>query len=462
MFKPETYIERRRKLKEQIKSGVIIFLGNNESPMNYPDNPYLYRQDSSFLYFWGIDHPGLAAIIDVESGKEIILGDDPTIDQIVWLGPQKSLNEKSGQVGVEHTAPFNQLEKEIKAARDKNRKIHFLPQSRADNVIYLAEILECPPSQLNDKTSSEFVQAVINQRSIKSKEEIDEIEVALDITYDMHTYAIRESRPGKVEQEIAGMMEGIALSRGGYVAYPVIFSVHGETLHNHYHGNVMKDGDIAVNDCGSSSPSDYASDITRTVPISGKFSEQQKAIYQIVLDSMESGIKKTAPGVKFKDIHLHCSRLLAEGLKSLGLMKGDLDTAVEEGAHALFFQCGVGHMMGFDVHDMEDLGENLVGYDEETQRTDQFGLSSLRLGKRLQPGYVVTVEPGIYLIPDLIDMWKADNKFTDFINYAEVEKYRDFGGIRIEENVFVTENGYRILGKPIPKTVADVEEMASD
>lgn len=461
MFQPETYIERRNKLKEQIGSGILLFLGNNLSPMNYPDNPYLFRQDSSFLYFWGLNSHGLAAIIDVESDTEIIFGNDLSIDEIVWMGPQPTIGRKAESVGVKTTKPLKELETTIKQAVKSGKRVHFLPQYRADNMITLANMIDVDTHTINDAASVDLIKGVVSQRSIKSKEEITEIEVALDISYDMHTYAMRESKPGILEQKIAGMMEGIALARGGYVAYPVIFSIHGETLHNHYHGNMMKDGDIAVNDCGASSPSHYASDITRTVPISGKFSEQQKEIYQIVLDSMESGIKMTAPGVKFKDVHLHCSKLLAEGLKGLGLMKGDLDAAVAEGAHALFFQCGTGHMMGLDVHDMEDLGEDLVGYDAEEQRVDQFGLKSLRLGKRLEPGYVVTVEPGIYLIPDLIDMWKADNKFTEFINYSEVEKYRDFGGVRVEENVVVTENGCRILGKPIPKTISDVEAMAS-
>jgi Xaa-Pro aminopeptidase len=285
------------------------------------------------------------------------------------------------------------------------------------------------------------------------------MEKALDVSYDMHVYAMRFSRPGIFEQEIAGAIEGIALAAGGYVAYPVIFSVDGQTLHNHYHGNVMQAGDIIVNDSGASVASHYASDITRTIPVSGKFTPEQKDMYNIVLEALNSANAKVAPGVRFKEVHLHACKILAAGLKDKGLMKGDIEEAVQAGAHALFFQCGVGHMLGLDVHDMEDLGEEFVGYDEETRRSPQFGLSYLRLGKKLQPGFVVTVEPGLYFIPELIDIWQAENKFSQFINYDVVERYRDFGGIRIEDNLVVTQTGQRFLGKPIPKTAAEVEAV---
>ena len=342
----------------------------------------------------------------------------------------------------------------------KKRSVHFLPQYRPENVLWLCRLLELAPEQIQERSSLRFVKAVIAQREIKSPEEIAEMEDAFEITYVMHTYAMKHARPGTVEQEIAGAMEGIALSAGGELAYPIIFSRHGETLHNHYYGNMLQSGDIAVNDCGSASRGHYASDITRTVPVSGKFTEKQKGIYQIVLDTMESGSAMMKPRMPFRDVHLHCARLVLAGLQSLGLVKGNLDEAVAAGAQGLFFPHGIGHMMGLDVHDMENLGEEYVGYGDEFERSSQFGLSALRLAKTLQPGFVATVEPGIYFIPALIDIWKAENKLADFIDYAAVEAYRDFGGIRVEENVLVTADGHRILGRPIPKTIADVEAMA--
>ncbi len=461
MFSTETYVNRRKKLQGQVDAGLLVFLGNNESPMNYEDNTYFFRQDSSFLYFWGLSSPGLAATIDLDSGTETLYGDDLTVDQIIWMGSQPLLKDRSVAVGVQNTQSFADFSKTIRQAQQQGRQVHFLPLYRHDNIILLSELLGAVPSNLKHLASSEFTKAVIAQRIIKSPEEVGEIEKALAITHEMHTFAMRNARPGMIEQEIAGAMEGIAVSHGGNLAYPIIFSTDGQTLHNHYHGNVMQSGDIAVNDCGAEAPSAYASDITRTIPIGGKFVGAQREVYQIVLESMESGIAKCRPGVKFKDIHLHCSKILVDGLKSLGLMQGDTDEAVAAGAHAMFFQCGTGHMMGLDVHDMEDLGEQYVGYDAETQRSEQFGLCYLRLGKQLEPGFVVTVEPGIYLIPELIDMWQADNKLSEFINYSEVNKFRDFGGVRIEENILITESGQEILGKPIPRSIADVETLAA-
>ncbi|MCH7679125.1 aminopeptidase P family protein [candidate division KSB1 bacterium] len=461
MFKPETYIERRRKLKEQIKSGLIIFLGNNESPMNYTDNTYLFRQDSSFLYFWGLNSHGLAATIDVEADKDTLYGNDQTVDDIIWMGPQPIMQERAQKVGVEATAPFDQFAEDIKKALQQGRKVHFLPQYRHENMISLSSMLEIEIPKLTDSTSVDLIKAVVEQRSVKSKEEIDEIESALEIAYEIHTFAMKESKPGVVEQEIVGKMEGIVLAKGGRLAFPVIFSRHGETLHNHYYGNTLQDGDIAVCDAGVESAANYAADITRTIPVSGKFSDRQKEVYEIVLTSQEQAIAAMKPGVKFKDVHFISAKEIATGLKNIGIMQGDPDEAVAAGAHALFLPHGLGHMMGLDVHDMENLGEDYVGYDNEVQRSDQFGLVSLRIGKRLKTGYVLTVEPGIYFIPDLINKWKAENKFAEFINYQQVEKYKDFGGIRIEDNVVVTDDGHRILGNPGPKTVADVEEMAS-
>lgn len=462
MFSAQTYIDRRRKLQDTTKNGLLIFLGNNETPMNYPDNAYRFRQDSSFLYYWGIDAPGLAAILDVDNNAEIIFGHDFSIDEIVWMGPQPSLQERAERVGVKKIGTSEKFAESVKEARKQGRELHFLPQYRADNAIKLAGLLELSPQQVNERVSEAFMRAVIAQRSVKSEEELAEIEKALSISYDMHTQAMRLCAPGKIEQEIAGEIEGIALSQGGCLAFPPIVTKHGETLHNHYYGNTLQKGDLLVIDSGASAPSHYASDITRAIPVSGKFTDTQKTIYERVLAAQETAISATQAGVRFRDVHLKAAGVLAGGLHDLNLLRGDIDDTVAAGAHALFFPHGLGHMMGLDVHDLEAIDENMTGYDEETQRSTQFGLSALRIGKRLEAGYVLTIEPGLYFIPQLIDQWREENKFAEFINYEEVEKYRGFGGIRIEDNVVVTASGCRVLGKPIPKSVAEVEALASE
>jgi Xaa-Pro aminopeptidase len=323
-------------------------------------------------------------------------------------------------------------------------------------------LLDIPPSEVQKKTSEILIRAVVAQRSIKSELEISEIEKALDIAYEMQTTAMKMSKPGLYERQIVGAMEGIALSLGGRLSFPTIFSIHGETLHNQEHCNLMKDGDIAVNDSGAETSLGYASDITRTIPISGKFTQRQKEIYQIVLNSQEQAIGAIKPGVEFRNVHRLACKVLTSGLKDLGLIKGDVDEAVDNGAHTLFFQCGLGHMMGLDVHDMEGLGEDFVGYTETIKRNPTFGWRSLRLGKELETGYVITVEPGIYFIPELINRWKAENKNSEYINYDMVAKFEDFGGMRVEDDILVTENGCRVLGKKIPRTIAEVENICSD
>jgi Xaa-Pro aminopeptidase len=428
--------------------------------MNYTGNPYHYRQDSTFLYYWGLNEPGLSALIDLDQEKEIIFGYDFTVDDIVWMGPQPTLKERAGKVGIKKTFPQDKLADYLSDALNKNRKIHYLPQYRPENIIQIEKILGIHPRLVNDYASEKFIKAVVAQRSIKTREEIKEIEFALDIAYDMHVYAMKHTKPGIYEREIAGAMEGIALSKGKGVSFPVIYSIHGETLHNHYHGNLMSKGDIAVNDCGAESLLNYASDITRTIPVAGKFSTQQKEIYQIVLEAQLKAIQGMKPGVKFKKIHMMAVKTIASGLHDLKFMKGNVDEAVNAGAHALFMPHGLGHMMGLDVHDMENLGEDYVGYDDKTKRSEQFGLAYLRMAKALEPGHVMTVEPGIYFIPELIDLWKGQKKHNQFINYEKVEKYRTFGGIRIEDDVLVTEKGHQVMGKPIPKSIEDVEQMA--
>ena len=461
MFAERVYVQRRKRLKDRVRSGILLFLGNDDSPMNYPDNPYNFRQDSSFLYFFGLDCPGLIAVIDIDQGKECVFGNDSTVDDIIWMGPQPGLHEKCEKVGVYETAPSDQVRPVLRKAVEQGRKIHFLPQYRPKNVLRIEQLLGIHATLVQEHVSEILIRAVVAQRSFKTHEEIEQVEAALEISYEMQTTAMKMSRPGMYEMEIAGAMEGIAISRGGRLSFPTIFSVHGETLHNHYYGNVMKEGDIAVNDSGAESALHYASDITRTIPVSGKFSQRQKEIYTIVLDAQEKAIEAVKPGVEFRKVHGLACTILASGLKDLGLMKGNIEEAVDAGAHTLFFQCGLGHMLGLDVHDMEGLGEDYVGYTDTIKRNPAFGWRSLRLAKALEPGFVITVEPGLYFIPELIDRWKAEQKHAQYINYVTVEEYRNFGGVRIEDDVLVTENGNRVLGKQIPKTIDEVEAMSS-
>jgi len=461
MFAANVYVERRSRLKEQVQSGLILFLGNEESPMNYPDNQYSFRQDSSFLYYFGLDFPSLAAIIDVDRDKEVIFGDDLTIDDIIWTGPQPALSERCQEAGVRESASLDKLQVTLKRAVQQGSEIHFLPQYRAENVLKIERLLGTHPTVVQDYVSESLIRAVVVQRSLKRREEIEQIEAALDVSYEMQTMAMKMSRPGMLEMEVAGAMEGIAISSGCRLAFPTIFSIRGEILHNHYYGNVMKQGDIAINDSGAETSLGYASDISRTIPVSGKFSERQKEIYTIVLSAQERAIEAIKPGVEFRNVHRLACEVLASGLKEIGLMKGDIKEAVNAGAHTLFFQCGLGHMLGLDVHDMEGLGEDYVGYTDTIRRNPEFGWRSLRLGRALEAGFVVTVEPGVYFIPELINKWKAEKKHSQYINYDMVKKYEDFGGLRIEDDVLVTANGHRVLGKKIPKTIDEVEDISS-
>jgi len=461
MFERQIYIERRKKLLEKFDSGILLFLGNNESPSNYSANTYPFRQDSTFLYYIGIDLPGLAAVIDVDSNNSTLFGTDFSVDDIVWMGPQQKVNQLAESSGMNKSEKFENLQGKLSEAIKHYRKIHFLPQYRTEHLFLMESLLGIKPERVNDYVSIKLIKEVIQQRSVKSQEEIEEIDRAVDIAYRMHTAAIKMIKPGLSERKIAGMIEGIAYSIGGGLAFRPIISINGEILHNHHHDNTIKEGSLLVNDSGAETVSHYASDITRTIPANGTFSQKQKEVYQIVLNAEVGTIKQVKPGVKNKDLHLLAAITIVEGLSNLGLMKGNPDEAVQMGAHALFFPHGLGHMMGLDVHDMEALGEDFVGYDDELKRSDQFGLAYLRLAKSLSAGNVFTIEPGIYFIPTLIDKWKNENKFHEFINYDRVEKYRDFGGIRIEDDILVTNDGYRILGKAIPKTIKEVEELAS-
>lgn len=463
MFAAETYIARRRLLREDLKSGLILFLGNDRSSMNFPDNEYLFRQDSSFLYFWGIDLPGLAAIIDVEQDREIVFGSDPGTDEIIWSGDQPPLKAHCLKCGVEHVATLAQLNVTLNEAVRKGRDIYFLPQYRPENLIKIQQLLGLNVAVVNYHASPALIKAVVAQRSVKTEEEVQQIEAALDVTYDMQTLAMRKAQPGMNEKEIVAAMVACAYARSGNgLAYPIIFTTQGQILHNPRHLNVMQAGDLVINDSGCESVLHYASDITRTFPVGGKFTPRQNEIYAVVLQAQQKAIENIRAGIEYRAVHLVAAREVVLGLKALGLMAGDVDEAVAAGAHALFFPHGLGHMLGLDVHDMEDLGEDYVGYTDTIVRNSQFGLSYLRLARKLETGFVLTVEPGLYFMPGLIEQWKTEKKFAEFINYAKVETYRDFGGIRIEDDVLVLQDGQRVLGRPIAKSIEEVEALASE
>lgn len=456
MFSKGTYENRRRQLMNDVDNGLILFIGNSESPMNYMDNTYRFRQDSTFLYFFGLTHPDLIGVLDTESGKETIYGDDYTIDHIVWMGNQPTIRERSLTCGVANTETLSQLISDLENAVSSGRQIHFLPVYRGESKIKLFELLGVNPAKVQQESSLELVKAVIKQRNYKTGEEIIQIEEAVNTTVDMHLAAMRIVRSGMTEAQIAAEVEKIALAQDGSISFPVIATINGQTLHNHYHGNTLVDGRMFLLDAGAETSMGYAGDMSSTFPVSKEFSSRQKEIYQVALNSHEAAIKMLKPGIPFKEVYYESAREIMRGMKDLGFVKGDINEAVAAGAHAMFFPCGLGHMMGLDVHDMEDLGEQWVGYDNEAKST-QFGMKSLRLGRKLEPGFVLTIEPGIYFIPQLIDLWKSENRFSEFLVYDKIEQYRDFGGCRNEEDFLITENGFKLLGKPLPKTIEDVE-----
>ena len=458
-FEKSVYISRRAVLKKAVGSGIIVFMGNDESPMNYPDNTYHFRQDSTFLYYFGLDVAGLVAVIDTEGGDEIIFGNELTIDDIVWTGLLPSVSDMAQHVGISQTQTYSRVEAVIKKALASGRAVHYTPQYRADNAVKLSTWLGIRVRQLAMRVSVPLIKAIVNQRSYKEEREIVEIDNAVLTTTKMHLAAMQYAKAGMKEYEVVAKVHEAALADGGNLSFPIILTVNGETLHNHYHGNTIRDGQMILCDAGAENDMHYAGDLTCTFPVGKKFTTRQKEIYEIVLKTHETAVSLLKPHVLYKDVYLKACETLVEGLKSVNLMKGDAAEAVAAGAHALFFQCGLGHMLGLDVHDMENLGEQYVGYTETMQRSTQFGMKSLRLGRALETGFVLTVEPGVYIIPTLIDLWKAEKKHTEFINYKVLETYRDFSGIRIEEDFVITDTGSRLLGKALPKAIAEIEAI---
>ncbi|MDL2211222.1 aminopeptidase P family protein [Bacteroides sp. OttesenSCG-928-M17] len=456
MFSKETYAQRRAVLKKRVGSGLLLFLGNDEMGLNYADNNFRYRQDSTFLYYFGLSFAGLSAIIDIDQDKEYIVGDELTIDDIVWMGIQPTLKEKSERVGVVNTLPSSALGDYLQRAKQKGQTIHYLPPYRPEHKIKLQAWLDIPFAA--QEGSLPFIRAVIDQRNYKTDEEIVEIEKACNITADMHLAAMKMLRPGMKEYEIAGAIEAIAFASGGNLSFPTIATINGQTLHNHYHGNTASSGQLFLLDAGAETEMGYAGDMSSTFPVDRKFTPRQREVYEIQNAMHHAAVAALRPGITYMEVYELSAKKMVEGLKELGLMKGDVESAVREGAHAMFYPHGLGHMMGLDVHDMENFGEVWVGYNGQPKST-QFGRKSLRLGRTLETGFVLTVEPGVYFIPELMDKWRAEKRFMEYLNYDAMEKYKDFGGIRNEEDYLITADGARRLGKYIPVKPDEVEAI---
>ena len=458
MFSREIYLKRQQELFKNVNSGLILLLGNDESPMNYADNTYHFRQDSTFLYYFGLTRPGMYALMDTSNGRVSIYGDDYTVEDFVWMGKQATIHDLAGTCGVENTGSIKQLADNISQARKSKRTIHYLPPYRIGNGHKLHDLLDIPLGKIKEESSTELIHAVVSQRNYKTEEEVAEIEKAVDTTVDMHVAAMKMVKPGMMEMDVVVEIERIARANGGNISFPTIATINGQTLHNHYHGNTTREGQLFLLDCGAETAMRYAGDLSSTFPVSKTFSDEQKDIYSIVLKAHNACVDALRPGIPFREIHRTACLTITEELIERGLMKGDPEQAVEAGAHALFFPCGTGHMMGLDTHDMEDLGEVIVGYGGEPKST-QFGLKSLRLGRELEPGFVLTIEPGIYFIPELTDQWRSEKKFTEYLNYDIIDKYRGFGGIRNEEDYLITEEGKRLLGKKKPMLIEEVEAL---
>ncbi|MDE6801419.1 MAG: aminopeptidase P family protein [Muribaculaceae bacterium] len=456
MFSKDTYIQRRQELKKRVGHGLILLLGNDYVGRNYADNEYPFRQDSSFLYYFGLPYEGLNAIIDIDNDTEIVFGDELTIDHIVWMGQQPTLHEKASLVGVKSTRPSKELQEYLSIASKKGQQIHYLPTYRAEHKLKIQELLNVKPGA--EKPSVDLIRAIVDMRNHKTAEEIEEIERACNVTADMHIAAMRAVAPGKYEYEIKSALESVAYSNNCDLSFATISTVNGQTLHNHNYSNIIKPGDMVLIDAGAETPMGYAGDMSSTICAGPSFTSRQKEVYDIQVAAHQAAVNALKPGVPFVDVYELAATVICSGLKDLGLMFGDPKEAVAAGAHAMFFPTGLGHMMGLDVHDMENLGEIWVGYDGKPKST-QFGRKSLRLARPLEPGFVLTIEPGVYFIPELIDLWKSEGKFKEFINYDKLEKYRDFGGIRNEEDYLITADGARRLGKKIPLTTEEVENI---
>lgn len=462
MFDASTYHSRRAKLvqSERLRSGLVLLLGNKRSPRNYEDNPYPFRQDSTFLYYFGIDRPNLYGIIDLDQGSSTVFGKDIDLEDIVWSGERDPLRRLASLAGIDEVASLSAFEKRVSDALEKGRRVHILPPYRDEHRLRHASLLNVPSDEVGEFVSESLIRTVVDQRSRKTELEIAQIEGALETTARIHDHALRRAVPGVTEQQIYGAITGVAISEGGALSFPPTCSVRGEVLHNHSYSNTLESGDLLLLDAGATSEEHYAGDITRVTPVGGEFTTRQRAVYEAVLAAENAGIEALEPGIPFREVHLTAARVLTRHLIEIGLMNGPAEDAVEQGAHALFFPHGLGHMLGLDAHDMENLGEEYVGYADDQNRSTQFGLDTLRLARPLEPGFVVTVEPGCYFIPQLVNRWSKESRHEDFINYELVNDFLGFGGIRIEDDAVITREGARVLGPSIPKDPDEVEARA--
>ncbi len=458
MFSRETYEKRRLMLKNKVEEGVIIFCGNPLLPASYKDNTFPFVQDSSFLYYFGINEPNLVGVLDIDNNTDILFGNELSMDDLIWTGPLPSLESQMKRVGADKILPFKTLNAYLKDVLNQGRKVHYINQYICENILNLSEWLNISPKEVNKYTSEVLSYAVADQRNTKTPEEVCEITKAVNITREMHLKAMEVARPGMKEYEVAAILEEVARSHNASLSFQSICTVNGQVLHSHRYDNTLKEGDLLLIDAGARTNKGYCGDMTTTFPVSKEFTSRQRDMYEILISMFDKAEKLIAPGISYLEVHLEVCRVLAEGLKEKEILKGNVDEIIENGVHALFMPHGLGHMLGLDVHDMENIGEVIVGYNGEAKST-QFGLSSLRLGRVLEEDFVFTVEPGIYFIPELIEKWKREEKFLDYINYDELEKYKDFGGMRYEGDFIVTKNGNERLGDIMVKRPHDIEEV---
>lgn len=459
MFDKDVYISRRKRLKELVGNGLVLIVGNSESPMSYSDNSYNFIQDSTFLYYFGLNSPDLVGVMDVDSDEDYIFGKEFTMDDIIWMGQQRTFKERAKDVGIENFVELEKMKEILKRNKDNERIIHFTNQYRVENSLKISRLLGLSLDEVNEKFSKRLVDGIIEMRSLKRDYEIVELEKATNVTREMHLVAMKNVKVGMKGYELVALLEAAAKKYNATTSFHTICTTNGQILHNHFHGNIFKEGDIVLLDCGARLENGYCGDMTTVFPVSGRFDSRQKDIYSLLIEMFDRAEECTKPGVTNKSVHLEVCKVLVEGLIKRGIMRGSVDEIVDAEAHALFFQHGLGHMIGLDVHDMENFGENNVGYDNVTKREIQFGLKSLRMGKELKPGYVLTIEPGIYFIPELIKKWEKEGRFKEYINYEEVKKYLDFGGMRYEGDFLITENGNRRLGDKMPKYDYEIEEI---
>jgi len=459
VFSQETYTKRRNRLQTGIGSGIILLPGNDDSSMNYKDNIYPFRQDSCFLYFAGIDRPGLTFVIDIDNNREILFGDEYTIEEIMWMGPAESLAAQAAKAGITEVRPSAALPDFLLRSKNSGQPVHFVPPYKAGITTKLSAWLDIPVALIPQSASVTLIKAIIRQREVKTDEEVREIEAAVNTTIDMQLKAMELAAAGVTETEIAGHLQAVAIAGGGNISFPVILTVNGQFLHNHPHRTPLQNGQLVLCDCGAENAMHYAGDLTRTHPVNKKFSTAQKEIYDIVHNAYQAAADAIRPGIRFKDVHLLACEKLVHGLTEIGIMKGNAAEAVSAGAHTLFFPCGLGHMMGLDIHDMENLGEEYVGYTDSLKKSTEFGLKSLRLGRELEEGFVFTIEPGIYFNPLLTAAWQSEGKHEQFINYGKLAAYNDFGGVRVEDNFLITANGGRKLGRPFATAATDIENL---